>query len=181
MKTKFITLLVVFTTLLIGCKNEKSVDNLNVVTPELIDNTFKVTLNVIVKKNDDFSLFYTEDGSIDFKGNPIWQNVKGSDNAQDVVFNLPENVIPTQLRLDFGMKKDQEDIILKSVKFEYLGKKFEVSGPNIAIYFTPDVTKCNFDATTGTITAVIKDGVRQFPSLYPNELPVKTEIEKLVK
>lgn len=181
MKTKFITLIIVMAFTFTGCKNEKSVDSLDVVTPEVVDNTFKVTVKTIVKKDDDFSLYYTEDGSTDFKIAPIWMAVKGSSNEQDVVFTLPEDVIPTQVRLDFGMKQDQEDIIFKGFKFEYQGKSFEKSGPELAIYFTPDLTKCTFDATTGTIKAVVKNGKKEFPSLYPNATPIQTEIAKLVK
>ncbi len=181
MKTKFIAFFIVMAFAFTGCKDEKSVDSLEVVKPEVVDKSFKVTLKVIVNKDDDFSLFYTEDGSADFKTAPIWLGVKGSTNEQEIVYTLPEDVIPTQIRLDFGMKQDQGDIILKGFKFEYMGKTFEKSGSEVAIYFTPDLTKCTFDAATGTIKAVVKDGQRQYPSLYPNTLPVQTEIDKLVK
>ena len=181
MRTKFFILAIVLVGIFSSCKNEKSVDSLEVVQPEIIDNNFKVTLGVIVKKDDDFSLFYTEDGSIDFKGEPLWIGVKGSDDLQQVVFNLPNDVFPTELRLDFGMKKDQEDIILKSVILEYKGNKKEIIGANLITFFRADENKCSFDPNTGLIKAVIKDGIRQFPSLYPQEANLKPEIEKLAK
>jgi hypothetical protein len=182
MRTKFIITTLVLLGIFTSCKNEKSVDSLEVVQPEVtVDNSFKVTLGVVVKKDDDFSLFYTEDGSANFKGEPIWQGVKGNEMVQQVVYTLPDGVFPTQLRMDFGMNKEQEDIILKSVVLEYKGNKREFIGVNLIDFFRADENKCTFDPSTGLIKAKVVDGVRQFPSLYPHEANLKPEIEKLAK
>lgn len=182
MKTKFIIAVLVLLGIFTGCKNEKSLDSLEVVKSEVaVDDSFKVTLGVIVKKDDNLSLFYTEDGSIDFKGEPIWQGVKGNDGVQEVVYTLPEGVFPTQLRMDFGMNKDQEEMVLKSVLLEYKGNKKEFIGANLANFFRADENKCTFNPSTGVIKAVVKDGVRQYPSLYPHEASLLPEINKLAK
>jgi len=178
MKTKIIATVILLTTLFIGCKDEKAIDSLEVVKTE-VDNSFKVTVNVIVKKDDDFSLFYTEDGTIDFKGEPIWTGVKGSEAVQPIKYTLPQDVYPTELRLDFGLKKDQEDITLKSVVLEYKGKTREISGSELVNFFRADENKCTFEPNTGVIKAVVKDGVRQYPSLYPIESNLGPEIKKL--
>ncbi len=179
MKTKFALLILIASAAFTSCKDSK---NENKSEELAIDDTqFKVTTNVIVKKDDDFSLFYTEDGSIDFKGDPIWISVKGSESVQQVVYKLPKDVFPTELRLDFGMKKDQDDIVLQSVDLEYKGKKRTIAGAELGNFFRPDESKCSFDPLTGIIKAVVKDGVRQFPSLYPQEANLKPEIEKLAK
>lgn len=181
MKTKFLALFVIVSTLFVGCKDEKSNDAIDAVTAKEQKN-FKVTLNVTVKKNDTFSIFYTEDGSIDFtKTTPIWVEVKGSDSPQDVVFNLPEDIIPTQLRLDFGMSKDQEEIVINKFKMDFFGKSFEAAGEQFYVYFDPDLSKTIFDKDKKTINAVVKDGVRQSPSFYPNTKPLGDEITKIVK
>lgn len=180
MKTKFITLIILISTLFIGCKDDKSVDSLEVVTPEVV-NAFIVTLDVTIKKNDDLSLYYTTDGSIDFsKIAPIWKGVKGSNDSQKVVFTLPEGVKPTQLRIDFGMNKEQEDIILKSVTMDYIGKSRTIACPELVSFFRADDSKCTFDHVTGTIKALVKDGVRQYPSLYPHETMLMPEIQKII-
>ena len=182
MKTKFIAALVLLTVFMSGCKDEKSVDNLDIVKPEVIDNAFKVTLDVIVKENDDFSLFYTEDGSTDFtRIKPIWISVKGSEASQKVTYSLPEDVIPTQLRLDFGINKNQKDIVLNSVTMSYKGKTKTIGCPNLVSFFRADDSKCTFDHVTGKIVAKMIDGNRQYPSLYPHETVLQPEIEKLVK
>lgn len=178
MKTRIILSILLVTVFFTGCKNDKSVDSLEVVTPEVVDNTFKVTLKVIVKKDDDFSLYFTEDGTINFKDEPIWQGVKGNESLQDVVYVLPEGVYPTQLRLDFGLKQDQEDITLKSVKMEYKGKTREILGAELINFFRADDNKCTFDSSTGLIKAIGQPKAR---SLYPQETNLGPEIAKLAK
>ena len=100
---------------------------------------------------------------------------------QHISFSLKKDAVPTQLRLDFGMKKDQEDIVLKSIVLEYNGKKREIIGAEIGTYFRADENKCTFDPATGIIKALVKDGVRQNPSLYPQEKVLNQEINKLAK
>lgn len=182
MKNKFLLLLFsCFFTILSGCKNEIPIDDLEVVTPEAAKaslNFFKVTLNVIVKKDDDFALFYTTDGTTDFKIAPIWQAIKGSPEVQEIKYNLPQNILPTQLRMDFGLKQDQEDVALKSVVLEYKDKKREISGNELAIFFRADQNKCSFDGST--IKAVVKEGKKESPSLYPQESYLGPELKKLV-
>lgn len=181
MKTRIILSILLVSGFFTGCKNDKSVDSLEVVKPVVVDNTFKVTLNVIVKKDDDFALFFTQDGSTDFKDAPIWQGVKGSENPQQIKYILPQDVYPTQLRLDFGLKNDQEDVTLKSVLLEYKDKKREIIGTELINFFRPDDSKCTFDPTTGVIKALVKEGKKQSPSLYPQESQLGPEILKLAK
>ena len=90
MKTRIILSILLVTVFFAGCKKDNSVDSLEVVKPEVkaVDNSFKVTLNVTVKKDDTFSLYYSEDGSTDFtKIPPLWMVVKGNPAQQNVVFS----------------------------------------------------------------------------------------------
>jgi hypothetical protein len=180
MRNRILFAFILMTSIFIGCKNEKSADQLEVLTPEVVDNTFKVTVDVIVKKDDDFCFFYTDGSGPDFK-EPIWMGVKGNETSQKVVYLIPNENFPSEIRLDFGMKKDQEDVVLKSVLLEYKGKKREIIGAELGTYFRADDTKCTFDPTTGIIKAVVKSGVRQSPSLYPQDNILKAEIEKFAK
>lgn len=182
MKTRIILSILLIAVFFTACKNDKSTGSPDGNKPEEAVAVFQVTLDVIVKKDDTFSLFYTEDGSTDFsKIEPLWLNVKGSNLPQSVVFNLPKDVIPSQLRLDFGLTKDQEEIIINKFRMDYFAKSFEVTGDKFYIYFEADKSKTIFDKDKKTINAVIKDGVRQYPSFYPNTKPLGEEIIKLVK
>jgi hypothetical protein len=178
MKTKWIMLLL-SSVLLCSCKNDKTENNSEGENKVTVDNIFKVTVTVIAKKNDDFCLLYTEDGSINFTQGSVWQNVKGNENEQQVVFNLPKEAYPTQLRIDFGMNKEQEDITLKAIVCEYNGNKKEIRGNDLGLLFRPDDSKCTFDSSTGLIKAIVKDGQKQSPSFYPQEAILGPELIKL--
>ncbi len=180
MKTKFITILLLVTTLF-SCKNESNSEkNSSSVQPELTKN-FKVSLNVLVKQDDNFQIYYTEKTSSDFnEEESVWVEVKGSENPQDVVFNIPEDVLPTMFRLDFGVNDKQEDIKLNSINIEYLGKSFKSEIPLIANYFRP-LDSTQVDVKNGLIKAILKDGKRVEPAIYPHEEILKMELEKLFK
>ena len=180
MKKKSI-LLLVCTVILFSCKNDKTENNKEEVNKKVAQNIFKVSINVIAKKNDDFCLLYTEDGTINFTQGSVWLNLKGSENEQQVLFYLPKDAYPTQLRIDFGMNKEQKDITLKSIIFEYNGKKKEIRGNDLGLLFRPDETKCTFDVATGVLKALVKDGQKQSPSFYPQETNLGPELVKLAK
>lgn len=179
MKSKILATFIVIASIFVSCKDEspKQED-----TADKVVNNFKVTVNVTIKKDDNLSLYYTEDGSTDFTTiQPMWVNVKGSETPQDVVFTLPADASPTQIRMDFGINKDQETIIINKFSMNYSDKAFQASGEEFYIYFDADKSKTIFDKDKKTIDAVIKDGVRQIPSFYPNTKPLGDEIAKLLQ
>lgn len=181
MKTKFITVLVLVISL-IGCKNESNGEKIGTdkTQPEVTKN-FKVTLNVLVKKDDNFQVYYTEKTSSDFnEKESVWVEVKGSENPQDVVFNIPENVLPTMFRLDLGVSDKQEDIKLNGVNIQYLDKSFKSDVPLLVNYFRP-LDSTQVDIKKGLIKATFKDGKRIEPAIYPHEEILKSELEKLYK
>lgn len=179
MKLKNLFLLLFISLNAISCKDDtkKDVNGLqNVEAVTSVSNTFKVTFNLRAKSNDNFCLLYTKDGSLDFKDG-IWKEVKGSIDDQTIEFSLPENVFPTQLRMDFG--KNQDEILLKTVKFEYNEKSREIKGFETGVFFRADASKCSYDATMGIIKPLIKDGKKEAISLYPNETVMAAELPKL--
>jgi hypothetical protein len=172
MKAKSILLLfmaVIFS----SCKNDKT-------DKDAESKTFKVTVKVIAKNDDDFCLLYTTDGTCNFNDKVVWQHVKGNNDEQEVAFSLPSNIKPTQLRLDFGIKKEQDEIVLKKMTFEYNNKKKEIQGDELRLLFRPDDSKCTFDGTTGVIKAITKDGQKQIPSIYPQEANLGPVLKKFM-
>lgn len=162
---KAIVLHTVITLLLLtGCKKERETGAAGAEGKYM-----QVKLEVVAEKDDNFSVYYTEDGSIDFsKEEPVWMPVQGSSKVQEVVFNLPEGVVPTQLRLDLGTNKEQEEVVLKKVSIVYFDQIFIVEGRDIFTFFMADHSKCTVDIKTGAIKAISTNGVRQSPSLYPH-------------
>lgn len=182
MKTRVILASLFVYMALFSCKKEVKEEAAEAVVVDDTKDLFKVSLDLVVKKNDTLHLYYTEDGSINFtEESSVWLPVTGKETNQEVTFILPKDVYPTQFRLDLGVNKAQEDIVLKTVSFNYLDKKFASTGVDIANYFIPDQSKCTFDAATGIIKAVKDQATRLSPSFYPNELRIKAELEKLVK
>jgi hypothetical protein len=112
--------------------------------------------------------------------NSVWVEIKGKPEQQEVVFNLPDNTIPTQLRLDLGVNKDQEEMEIKNFKMDYMGKTFEVHGANFFTYFSPNLECTTIDRARYTIKPIKKEKGYFGPSFYPEPL-VAQEISKLVR
>jgi len=177
---KHIWLILFMLTFTLSCKKDNKIESLELIQHEFTDSSFKVTLDVIVKKDDDFSLYFTDDGSIDFSQNPpIWVGVRGKETSQKVYFILPKEVRPTQLRLDFGLNQEQPDIILENVTLEFMGKSRTIGRPELVSFFRADETKCTFDHISGVIKALDNEGKKLSPSLYPHESNLFPEIDKL--
>lgn len=170
MKLKIATILIL-TLSMFSCKKE--IDNPGEkVSNEAKDDLFRVGFNLVVQKDDNMHLYYTIDGSINFEEDKsVWMPVKGSDKPQDIVFVLPEGVIPSLVRIDFGFGKNeaQSDIDLKSFNLSYKGKNEIVTGQEIFKCFTP------FEGYTDVLqgTTVLKRHKKDQtsgPILYPQTL-----------
>jgi len=149
---------------------------------EVDKDLIKVSFDLIVKKDDNMHLYYTEDGSINFdEKQSVWMPVKGNENSQEVTFKLPKDVYPTALRVDFGHGKNeaQSDVELKAFRLKHFDKKFEVKDTLIFNYFYP-----NKDNTIiPTKTAILKRKAKDQPSgpiLYPHE-PLTAELKKIAQ
>ena len=181
MKNYYFSLLIASIFVFVGCKNENTDASNPVSQVEETVKQFKITVSFIASKKDDFCLLYTEDNTVNFGENGVWKSIEGSENEQKVEFELPTDVFPTHLRLDLGIKPDQSDVTLKSVILEYNGNKKEIVGQELGMFFRADENTCTFDPVTGIVKSNIENGVRQNPSLYPQEPTLKQEIEKLAK
>lgn len=174
----FITSTILFLT---SCKEDDKNTGVSIDDEPENVTLFKVTLNAIVKKDDNFCLLYTEDGTINFGEKGVWKGIKGSVAEQSIVFELPKNALPTQTRIDLGNNLEQEDVKIISVKFEYGSKIREVKGKELAVFYRADPSCSTFDIETGIVKSIEKDGKRQTPLLYPLESIQGAEISNLYK
>jgi hypothetical protein len=183
MKTKFIILFILFVSVFIGCKGDANTsDPLDLTKQVQQEEGFKVSLEVVVKKNDSFNLYFTEDGTIDFgKIQPISTKVIGNQSSQIVVFNIQNDVFPNEFRFDLGSNLEQDEIILKSIKFDFKGRSRKFIGSEIGMYFRSDGSNCIYDIATGSIKGKIVDGKRLTPLLYPHEEALRLQIDKMMK
>ncbi|OYQ33311.1 hypothetical protein CHU92_13040 [Flavobacterium cyanobacteriorum] len=121
-----------------------------------------------MKKNDSIQVFYTTDGSINFNEiQAFWVKVKGSNKNQTVALEFPKDTVPTQLRIDLGRNRDQDDIVLNQVKFFYKEKALEIKGRDIYNYFWLNDSYATLDRKTGLLRKKVK-GQLNGPMLYPN-------------
>lgn len=162
-----------------GCKDQNSGKQYGVIEDK--SETFRVGVELVLPKDDFLQLYYTTDGSTQFTDRQsVWVQAKGSPKKQKVVLSLPPQVKPSQLRLDFGKNKAQQNINLEHIRLSYRGKFVEFPGTLIFSYFRPDVTKTQFDARTATISGLTVGGKKQSPSLYPKG-PLSEELAKLLE
>lgn len=100
---------------------------------------FNVEMDIKAQSADDFAVYYTEDNSINFTDKQvIWTGVKGGMESERLTFNFPEDVLPTNLRIDFGIKKDAKEVTLERFKIAYMDKTIEAKGSEFLYYFMPN-------------------------------------------
>ena len=185
MKVKFIMIAAILTVALTSCKKENETkqpgqENVEAATKQ----NFSVELDVVAEKDDNFALYFTEDGTIAFSlDNVAWSEVKAGSGSQKVVFNLSEEVVPTHIRLDFSLKKPEErgDITLQKVKIDFYGKSFEFKGSDFFKYFIEKAeTKTEVNPADGTIKFVKDPTAKTTPFYYPTQNLID-EIAKITK
>jgi len=171
MKTKILFVFALFITIFFSCKEEKKTEEvLTEETKEVLYENFTVTLGIVAKKDDNLHLYFTEDNSINFtEDKSVWAEIKGNEANQQVVFKLPINAIPTDLRLDLGYGKNPEqmEILINSINFNYFDKSLVIKGSEVSNYFYPNKQNTVLDNLTGTVKR-IKVDQETAPSLYPH-------------
>lgn len=119
---------------------------------------FEVEMDVVVKKNDKFHLFYKDFNDSGYSSTRVLeQMIKGKENTQKVVFSIPEGVIPTGLRIDVGMNYSQAPIILNSLKIRYDRKEIYFNEEMFIQLFRPNKFT-NYSKKNKTITTQPIDG-----------------------
>lgn len=163
--TKFLVLLLI-TVSLISCKKEEA-------KPEVakVPDVFTFTLNAVVKTDDDFQVFYKEDNDPQTpfdEESSVWSGgIKGSENAQDIVIKFPEGVYPTQVRFDFGQKK-QDEILVNSMTMSFAEKSFILKGSDFFNYFIPDEKFVKIDKAASKIIPIEQEDGKFDPMLFSN-------------
>lgn len=177
MKSKFIIACLLFAITLISCKEEKTTEEVKTVEKP---KTFDVTLNMVVNQDDNFQIFYTDESTPEFdEKKSLWIPVKGSANPQDIIFNLPEEVIPSNIRIDLGNNEKQIAMKLNSFKMSYFDKSYELKDTLILKNFIIG-DQLKYDKATSTLTPNKGAATNYDPLLFPQD-NLKEEIEKIVK
>lgn len=182
MKTRIIVAIVLMTTFFVGCKNETKGEGEQAAAKENVKENFSLEMDVISANKEDFSMFYTEDGTINFNADKvIWLGVEPDSKSQKIVFDLKEEIIPTDIRIDFGIVQERGDVTLEKFKLSYYGKTFEAKGSDFLKYFIANESvKTDVDAAKGTIRFQKLADKPYTPCFYPQET-ILDEIKKITK
>lgn len=184
---KIINVLVVSFLMLtfLACKQEdkKNDETTNVVQKQAVNpNVFSITLNAIVKKDDSFQVYYKENEQDSFdEKNSLYVTFKGSEQPQDIIFNLPENEFPKYFRLDYGINKEQSPIEIKFFKLSYLGKTVEAKGPLFFNYFIVNEETMSVNQEKAILSPFISKDGNYDPMSYTGEGLYKHIQEILLK
>lgn len=182
---KIVLLLSIVTlTVLNSCKNEgseKKEETLDqTITEVKKDTVFTITLNATVLKDDSFQVYFKRnDEKIYEEVNSIFTEFKGSDKPQDIVFRLPDGVIPDNIRLDFGTNKEQSEIKINSLKMSYFGKTFETNGSDFFNYLLVETKTATFDKDKATLKPLLVNGT--YDPQATSEKALFEQIQKIIK
>lgn len=179
MKTKFGIAIITLITLLTSCKQEQK-ETVTQEQPEEKIETFNVVTNVIIPKEDDLIVYYKDPSNEWFdEEHAVWVHVKGSDKEQEIIFALPEGVLPNNIRFDFSKNPDQEPVRILKIKISYLGKSFEVTEDKISDYFDYN-EYVKYDPTTKLYTP-FKDSKGIYDPFLSINIPFYNEMDKINK
>lgn len=163
-----------------ACKKESKNVEAKQESTEVFEPNFIIEVEAKASTKDDFAAYYTEDKSIDFDGTKaVWTGITAGDKFQVVKLNLPQDIVPTNIRLDFGINKDQQDISVKEITMSYQGMSFVIKGDKFFEYFIdtkefPAVV----DPVNGTLEIKYEAGKFKTPYFYPTEKLLK-EIQNI--
>jgi hypothetical protein len=183
MKTKSFITSILIITILFSCKKDEKSSEETIIEDTIKKNEFfSVNLKLQFPLNDSFVAYYTEDNTINFDENKaVWLEVKGSNEFQEITFNFKEEVIPTHIRLDFGINKDQKEVVLEKIKIDFYGNNFEIRGSDFLNYFNENKSiKTEIDQVNGSIKFIQNEDTFNPILFYPNEKLVE-EIAKITK
>ncbi len=171
MKSKLFVLVAILGISISSCKNEEKQTQEVEVADANAKQNFNVEIDATTTVKDDFAVYFTEDGTNNFTGDQTaWRGISGSGSNEKLVFELSEENIPTLIRLDFGMNKEQGDIVIKNIKMDYYGNDFSFQGSDFFTYFIKtDEFQTEVNPSDGTMTILKgKEGFKT-PYFYPTQ------------
>ncbi len=184
MKTKSIFIAALTAISIVACKNEPKTETTDA-PKEAVKKNFTVQVDIVTDKQDDMPLYYTEDGTINFGGEKVvWNGIKAlPDKTQTVELGLSEEIVPTNIRIDFGAKQGeaQGDITLEKFRMSYYGKSFEAKGSDFLKYFIKnDSVQTVVDDAKGTIT-IKRNPKSKLNRFYYPQQSILDEIKKITQ
>tara|TARA_R110002096_G_scaffold360605_3_gene553581 strand:- start:4040 stop:4621 length:582 start_codon:yes stop_codon:yes gene_type:complete len=147
MKTKFQITVAIFALFLVitSCKgkekegetNNSNTNNEKVIKKEIVDDPFfYVTLKAKFSKWDKLHMYYLSEQSDKYSGErKTEKEVIPNGDFQEIKFELKEQVYPYNIRLDFGINKEQTQVLIEECVLHYGNETFKIKGKDLNKYF----------------------------------------------
>lgn len=139
MKNLFRSLFLVLT--IIACKNEKKEPaETSETEKEVISESkdyIEIRLNAVIPLDDEFSIQYKDEDNRWYPKSRIKVAVKGSMQAQDLFFKIPEGKYPLGL-LFFVGNENKKDVVINSVSFNKGDDEFLVAKDKLFQFLRPN-------------------------------------------
>ena len=171
MKSKLLGLVAIVLLSVTSCKKEEKSEAATAAEAPAVKENFYVELTASAAKKDDFAVYFTEDSTNDFDGkNAVWHGITGDNKQETIVFDLPVSATPTNLRMDFGLNKDQETVEIYNIKMSFLGQEKNIKGSEFFNYFIKDENfKTEIDSAKGTMRIAKQGAEFKTPYFYPRQ------------
>lgn len=172
---KSILLFFVLSAMFVACKGDNNQEKeVKVKKP-----VFNIALDLLIKKDDSLQVFYCEDGDEEFHGaKTVWSSVKGNEDFQEILFSLPEDVLPTKLRIDVSNNKNQDPIEVKGITLKYIDKTFQAKDTMFFQYFIPN-DQIDWDRKKAVAKFKLKEG-EVFDPQFGSRDVLETELVKMI-
>jgi hypothetical protein len=179
MKNKILLVITALSLLTISsCKDDKKESDKKVNKVE--DKSFNIIMDVVVTKDDNFQIYYNEDGSDNYTGDKyVNVDVKGKPESQEIVFKLPEDAMPASLRFDVGSNKEQGEIKINAFKMKYFDKVFEAKDTLFFQYFGNN-TSIKYIREKAIAVPLVNNPTGYDP-IFSGTENLKNELKKLTK
>lgn len=164
--------------LTVSCKDVEQKTNDKIIN-ENTQNFLSITLDAKISFDDSFQIFYKYENDAPFlEENSKWIEFEGSEEPQHIVFNLPENEIPSFIRIDLGVNKNQTPIVFNSLTFNYQNKMQVISGKELLNVMIPNPC-LEFKSNDLEVILITKEFGGSYDPFMYSELTLQKRLESI--
>ena len=99
---------------------------------------FNISLEIRILNDDRISVYYIEEEAMEYQEEKsVSLQVNGSPNTQTVMFSLPE--LPIRFRIDLGEVGFLEEVVIKEIRLNYLGKTVHIDQNVLHRFFKENI------------------------------------------
>jgi len=139
MTTKHFAATVLALFILVACKKERSADESKEDASQL-PRIYEVIVDLVIDTDDDLIIYYKDGQNQWFvEEKAVWRGAIASPTVQQVVFPLPEDIVPNDIRFDIGRNDFKEKTLeIKNITLRFRGKEFNIPQDQVMNFFKPN-------------------------------------------